>query len=87
RVDNTFGEKVQKFNELMEAKRFGEAESVAREALQAQPDNPVGEAMYYKSKLAAQDLSNQQNGDRKADAFTNFLNDVDATDTLYTDKI
>ena len=77
RIDQDFAEKVQKYNELLTQKRFDEAIVLAKQARLLQPDSPVAELMVYKAKFAKQEDFNRNNRERKADAFTKQLNDVD----------
>lgn len=47
-----FAKLVGAYNQLMRQKRFSEAEAVARQARAVDPNNPVGETLFYKARIA-----------------------------------
>ena len=83
----TYAEKVEKYNELLQQKRFDEAIVLAKEARVLQPENPVSELMVLKAKFARQDDFNKNLKERKDDQFTQQLNDVDESATGYVSDI
>ena len=52
RVEQEFADLVEKYNELFDQRRYGEAEIVAKQAQELDPDNPVSVTMVWKSRFA-----------------------------------
>jgi type II secretory pathway component GspD/PulD (secretin) len=87
RIDQDFAEKVERYNQLLKEKRFDEAVVLAKEAQLLMPTNPVSEVMLLKAKLAKQDAFNRDLREKKADAFTEIMNDVEIAATQWTKDI
>ena len=87
RIEQDFAEKVEKYNELLKQKRFDEAIVLAKEARLLQPENPISELMVLKAKYARQEDFNRNMREKKADMFTEQLNDVDRAITGYVADI
>jgi len=77
RVEQELATLVEKFNQLMAQRRYGEASTLAKQAAELAPENPVTVTMTIKSKFAMQNAFNKDVKERKADGFLSALNDVD----------
>ncbi|MEM1063162.1 MAG: hypothetical protein AAGJ97_12620, partial [Planctomycetota bacterium] len=75
------------FNDLMKQRRFAEADALAREARELDPENPAVTLMVTKAQVAWA-IARGEDADRlKADYFSNALDDVDMSIGTYTDSI
>lgn len=77
KIEQELAEKVKKYNELFDQRRYSEAEVIAKQAKQLAPENAVTMVMMEKVKFAKQIQFNADVRDRKGDYFTKSLNDVD----------
>lgn len=76
-IEQEFARLVEEFNQLMDQRRFAEAELVAKKARELDPKNPVAEMLFWKSRLARRVDSNQQLREAKEESFWNQLNEVE----------
>ncbi len=86
RIEQEFAEKVEKFNELMDQKRFAEAEVVAKQAQQLSPENPTAEVMKFKALFARRNQSNGELRDRKEEAIWRELDSVEQAAVPQTER-
>jgi type II secretory pathway component GspD/PulD (secretin) len=70
RLEQEFAEMVDEFNELFKQQRYAEAEVIAKQAKQLDPENPVGVTMFWKSRIARRAYRNE---DLKLRAEEGFL--------------
>ena len=77
RIEQEFAEKVEKFNELMDQKRYADAEVIAKQAKQLAPENPVAEVMVFKSLFARRNQINNDIRDRREKGAWDVLTSVE----------
>lgn len=77
RIEQEFAELVDQYNELMKEHRYAEAELLAKKAKDLNPDLPQATIMVEKAKIQRQVAFNNDVRERKADSFTQQLNDVE----------
>ncbi|QDU52469.1 outer membrane porin HofQ [Gimesia panareensis] len=88
RVEQELADLVEKFNELVDQRRYAEAEVVAKQAKDLDPQNPVTVTMEWKAKFLRRDASNNAMRDRKEQNTWDQLNDVEeALADAYTPDI
>ncbi|MFG0240064.1 MAG: hypothetical protein ACF8CY_03260, partial [Gimesia chilikensis] len=88
RVEQELADLVEKFNELIDQRRYAEAEVVAKQAKDLDPQNPVTVTMEWKSRFLRREDSNNSMRDRKEQNVWNQLNDVEeALADAYTPDI
>ena len=68
RIEQEFADLVEKFNRLMDQRRYTEAEAVAKQAKELSPDNPTAVVMVWKSQFARAHARNESIRDRKQKA-------------------
>ncbi|MGE5195450.1 MAG: alpha-2-macroglobulin family protein, partial [Deltaproteobacteria bacterium] len=85
--EQEFRKKVASYNELLKQMRFDEAIVIATEARQLAPQNPMSELMVLKGRYAKQEDFNRNMRGRKAEMFTQQLNDVEEAVTGYVADI
>ena len=76
-IEQEFAKLVEEFNELMEQRRFAEAEVVAKKAYELNPKESSAIVMKEKAKLARRIDSNNQLKEAKGDSYWEQLNDVE----------
>lgn len=79
---NNDGELVESYNQLIEERRYAEAELVARNLQRLQPGFPQSTIMAEKAKLLRQITFNADVRERKAYGFLKALNDVEEASVL-----
>lgn len=77
RVGQELAEKTEQFNDLMKQHRYAEAEVVAKQAKELDPENPTTVIMELKSKYARRNASNDDLRDRKERGVWQSLDDVE----------
>ena len=77
RIEQEFAELVDQYNGLMKERRYAEAELLAKKARDLNPDLPQATLMVEKAKMQRQIAFNSDIRERKADSFTQQLNDVE----------
>ncbi|MBC8353361.1 MAG: general secretion pathway protein GspD [Planctomycetes bacterium] len=73
---------VEEFNDLLDEERHPEAEVVARQIRELDPDSPITRLVTIKSKMARRMDRNQWIADQKEDGVVVNLQDVDSASTL-----
>ena len=86
RVEREFANLVKEFNELMTARRYAEAEVIAKQAKELAPDNPVSEVLVLKSVLARRNDSNNKLKDSKEQGFWGALDSVEHAAIPFDDR-
>lgn len=82
RVEQELAEIVDQFNELYEQRRYAEANAIAKQAKELDPENPVSVMMDLKSQFAwRNDLNQKVIADKEA-GFWNTLHDVDKASAI-----
>ena len=76
-VDNKLSEMVEQFNELMEQQRWQEAEVIARQAREMDPENPVVETLLWKAKFVRRFHQINALKDEKEEGFVAAMFDVE----------
>lgn len=77
RVEQELADLVEKFNELVDQRRYAEAEVIAKQAKDLDPQNPVTVTMEWKAKFLRRDDSNNRMRDRKEENVWRQLDDVE----------
>ncbi|MHC2070275.1 type II secretion system protein GspD [Bremerella sp. T1] len=85
-VDNKLAEMVEQFNELMDQQRWQEAEVLARQAREMDPENPVVQTLIWKSKFARRTYQNLALQDQKEEAVWATLQDVENSAIPFNDS-
>ena len=68
---------VEKFNDSVDQRRYEEAEAIAKQAKELDPQNPVAETMKYKSMFLRRGAANNAIADNNESNVWNQLNDVE----------
>jgi general secretion pathway protein D len=76
-TQNKLAEMVEKFNQLMDEQRFPEAEVIARQARDLDPQNPIVVTLFEKSRLAMSIAEQNSIKERKERAFYSTMTDVE----------
>jgi general secretion pathway protein D len=76
-AQNKLGQMVEQFNQLMEERRYPEAEVIAMQARELDPRNPVVVTLVEKSRLARNIAEQYAIQEGKANAFIGSMNDVE----------
>jgi type II secretory pathway component GspD/PulD (secretin) len=77
RIEQDYARMVEKFNELMDQRRYAEAEIVGKQARELEPELAQSVVMVEKAKLARQIDFNNRLREDKAEGFLDALNDVE----------
>ncbi len=77
RVEQEIADLVKEFNKLVDQRRFAEAEVIAKQAVDLDPQNPVTTTLRWKIKFIRRDFENNAMRDRKENNVWNQLNDVE----------
>ena len=77
RVDEEISALVDTFNELIEERRFYEAEVVAKQVGELKPGSPIAAQMVHVSRLSTRRLINQEISAGKEEVFNRSMLDVD----------
>lgn len=77
RVEQELALLVDKFNDLMDQRRFGEANAVAKQAKELAPENPVSVQLVLTSQFAWRDQQIEDMKDRKEHGSWQAIHDVD----------
>lgn len=84
--DMELGRLVKNFNDLMDQKRYAEAEVIAKQAKDLDSDNPVTETLIYKSQLARRMTSNDRLKAAKEEGFWTALDSVEESGVPSDDR-
>ncbi|TWU22013.1 Type IV pilus biogenesis and competence protein PilQ precursor [Novipirellula galeiformis] len=76
-VDDEIANLVQEFNQLIESRRFNEAEVVAKQVSELKPGSPIAITMFHNARMQVRGLMNQEIRDAKEDAFVTNMLDVE----------
>ena len=87
RIEREFANLVKEFNELMEQKKYAEAEVIAKQAKDLAPDNPVSETLILKSVLARRIDSNDKLKSAKERGFWTALDNVEQAAIPWNDNM
>ena len=77
RVEQDFAELVDKYNKLMDQNRFAEAELIAKQAKDLNPEIPQGDVMFWKARYAKRIQRDDETKLRKEDSWVRSMQDVD----------
>lgn len=77
RIEQEFAKLVEEFNDLMNQKRFAEAEVVAKKAIALNPKDPVAVTMFYKSRIGKRVDSNETLKLDKEESFWKQMDDAE----------
>lgn len=77
RIEQELADLTEQYNRLMEERRYSEAETLAKQAKEIDPQNPVTEVMIWKSRIARQNAFNDKLKDDKQQNFLDTLNEVE----------
>ena len=79
RVEQELGDLVDEFNDLMDQRRYAEAQVIAKQAKELDPDNPVTEALKLKSMFAYRDREIGDIRDMKEEARYGATTEIEKT--------
>ena len=82
RIGQELADKVEQFNELMDQQRFAEAEVLAKQAKELDPENPTTEVMVWKARYARRNFLNQEIKDKKEQGGWETLYNVDKSNAI-----
>jgi general secretion pathway protein D len=68
---------VEQYNDLIDERRFDEAEAIAKKASELAPDNPVARQLLAQSRIIRRLAAQQSIADAQADAFLDVTEDVE----------
>jgi len=77
-IQQKVAELVEQFNDLLDEERYAEAEVLARQIRELDPDSPITRLVTIKSKIARRLERNQSIADQKEEGFNSSMLDVDA---------
>lgn len=86
RVEREYANLVKEYNELMKQRRYAEAEVVAKQAEDLDPDNPVSQTLKFKALFARRNDSNDKLRDAKEDGFWSALDSVEWSAVPFDDR-
>lgn len=84
RIQQELGDLVSEFNRLMDDRRYREAEVVAKQALELDPDNPTTHLMKWKARFA---FRNARNDKLKDDKEVNFVETLDQVEQSILNEV
>lgn len=76
-VDDEIATLVEEFNQLIEERRFNEAEVVAKQVAELKPGSPIAITMFHNARMQVRRLMNQEISDAKEDSFVTNMLDVE----------
>ncbi len=77
RVDNEIASFVETFNDLMEERRYPEAEVVAKKVSELSPGSAIAKSMFHNSRMGTRVMINEEISAEKEDNFNKSLLEVD----------
>ncbi|MFO1063037.1 MAG: hypothetical protein U0892_04090 [Pirellulales bacterium] len=86
KVDQQIASLVETYNDLMEESRYSEAEVVAKQVGQLDPNSEIATLMYTNARLASRAAESDAIRNKRQDNFTDLMNDVDRAAFGTTDK-
>ena len=78
-IQNTLAAMVDKFNSLIDERRFSEAEVIAKQARELDPKNPVVQTLVWKARFIKRMQEQLAIKDSKEQAFYQLMTDVEKT--------
>ncbi|GAA4440871.1 hypothetical protein [Bremerella cremea] len=85
-VNNKLAQMTEQFNELMDQQRWQEAEVIARQAREMDPENPIVQTLIWKAKFARRTYQNLALQDDKETAVWQSLMNVDLASIPFDDN-
>ena len=85
-VENKLAELVDKFNELVEENRTAEAEVVARQANELDPENPVVQTLMWKAKFIRRVRNQMDINDKSEDGFAKAMESAEESKIPFDDR-
>src|SRR5439155_2967270 len=86
RAEREYAILVRQFNELMDQKRFAEAEVIAKQAKDLDSENPISETMTFKATFARRNDNNDKLRAATEAGFSGALDSVDWSDVPFDDR-
>ena len=83
---NRIGELVDQFNELIDERRYAEAEVLARQARELAPEEPVVQTLVWKSRFVKRIGDQMANNELKEQGFVDALFSVDQASQPFDDR-
>ena len=77
RIDEEISALVESFNDLIEERRFAEAEVVAKKVGELKPGSPIAVSMFHVSRMGTRKLISEEILAQKEDAFIKTFNQVE----------
>ncbi|MEM9588098.1 MAG: hypothetical protein AAGA03_12525 [Planctomycetota bacterium] len=78
-IDEEISRQVGEFNQLMEQRRFAEAEIIAKQVQELKPGSTIAQSMFHSSRTQTRLLLNQEIRNELEDGFVRNMLDVDRT--------
>jgi len=85
-IDGKLADMTNQFNELMDQQRWQEAEVIARQAREMDPDNPVVQTLIWKAKFARRTYQNMALKDDKESNVWQALHNADLASIPFDDN-
>lgn len=85
-IDGKLADMTNQFNELMDQQRWQEAEVIARQAREMDPENPVVQTLIWKAKFARRTYQNMALKDEKESNVWQALHNVDTSSIPFDDN-
>ncbi|MFG0262004.1 MAG: hypothetical protein ACF788_06410, partial [Novipirellula sp. JB048] len=76
-IDDEIASLVQEFNQLIESRRFNEAEVIAKQVSELKPGSPIAITMLSNARMQVRGLMNQEIRDAKEESFFSNMLDVE----------
>ncbi|WP_419195106.1 type II secretion system protein GspD [Novipirellula herctigrandis] len=77
RIDDEIASLVQNFNELIDERRYNEAEVVAKQVMELKPESPIAITMFHNARMQVRGLMDQEIRDAKENSFLTNMLDVE----------
>ena len=85
-VDNKLAGLVEEFNQLMDDRRYAEADLIARKAEEMAPDNPVVQQLKWTSRFSRRAINSGDLRDAKEAGFVDALTSVEEASEPFDDR-
>jgi general secretion pathway protein D len=85
-TEEKIAQKLDEFNRLRDEQRYEEAQVVAKQAAELDPNNPVTQQLLTDAKFLYRVMSNNALRDRKEEGFWSTMNSVDESSVPFNDQ-
>ena len=87
RVEQELADLVEQFNQLFEQRRYAEAEVIAKQAKDLDPENPVTETLFWKARFARRIARDEEIKLAKEEGFVGAMQAVDMASIPFNKEI